>query len=722
MKVTAGREALLKPLQAVIGVVERRQTMPILANVLVVAKNGEVAITATDLEVELVANAAVQVDSPGEVTVPGRKLLDICRALPDDAEISIGQSGEKLIIKSGRSKFSLTTLPAAEFPTVEDINAGHSIEVSQEVLARLLDKTHFSMAQQDVRYYLNGLLLETGNSVLRAVATDGHRLALSEAALEDSSIPEQQVIVPRKGVLELQRLMSGEGDLTIELGSNHVRIQLDGIRFTSKLIDGRFPEYERVIPQDTSNSMVADKGVFKGALQRTAILSNEKYRGIRLIIRQGNMVLQAHNPEQEEAEEELEIEYSGDEIEIGFNVNYLLDALGAIEADEVNLAVVDGNSSCLLRDPGTIAVSTLSCRCVCSRLPLKTFKATDFRCLESAGLEFSEGNNLIYGPNASGKTSILEAIGYLGRARSFRGAGVAELVRHGAREFILFGKADTGSRVTALGIRNGRDGLEVHVDGEKSSSAAPLAEALPLQVIDPDVHELIAGGPENRRRYIDWVAFHVEQPYLEAWRRYRRALKQRNAALKSGDRRADLESWDKELAELGLAVDAARQRMLDISAPGLEELGEAFLGSEVSIEYARGWSADKELLEALRSGRERDYQLGSTQAGPHRGDLKLRYDERQARKLVSRGQQKLLACAMILAATEVVQTHLEKPLTLLIDDPAAELDSDSLTRLMVAVANLGCQVVATTLELDKPLFHEEPALFHVEQGQVAAVN
>jgi DNA replication and repair protein RecF len=355
-------------------------------------------------------------------------------------------------------------------------------------------------------------------------------------------------------------------------------------------------------------------------------------------------------------------------------------------------------------------------------LPLKTFKATDFRCLETVSLEFSDGNNLIYGPNASGKTSILEAIAYLGRARSFRSAGISELVRHGQREFILFGKASAGSRLASLGIRNGRDGLEVHVDGEKSSSAAPLAETLPLQVIDPDVHDLIAGGPENRRRYIDWIAFHVEQPYLDSWRRYRRALKQRNAALKTGDRRADLESWDKELAELGLAVDSARQRMLEITAPTVEELGETFLDSEVTIEYASGWSEDKELLESLRGGRERDFQLGSTQSGPHRGDLKLRYDERQARKLVSRGQQKLLACAMILAATDVVQTHLEKPLTVLIDDPAAELDSDSLARLMTAVANLGCQVVATTLEPDRPLFYEEPMLFHVEQGRVEAAG
>lgn len=354
-------------------------------------------------------------------------------------------------------------------------------------------------------------------------------------------------------------------------------------------------------------------------------------------------------------------------------------------------------------------------------MPLKSLKVTDFRCLGSVALEFCEGNNLIYGPNASGKTSILEAIGYLGRARSFRSAGVGELVRHGKDEFVLFGKADTGSRLVSLGVRNGTNGLDVHVDGEKSGSAAPLAEALPLQVVDPDVHELIAGGPENRRRYIDWITFHVEQPYLDCWRMYRRALKQRNAALKSGNRRVDLESWDRELAELGLAVHAARQRMVDITAPALEELGEDFLDSDIRIDYARGWSADDELVEVLRKGRERDFQLGSTQSGPHRADLKLRYDARRARKVVSRGQQKLLACAMILAATDVVQTHLEKPLTLLIDDPAAELDNDSLSRLMTAVANLGAQVVATTLDRDKSLFFAEPRMFHVEHGDVRQV-
>jgi DNA polymerase-3 subunit beta len=219
-------------------------------------------------------------------------------------------------------------------------------------LGRLPEQTHFCIAQQDVRYYLNGLLLETGKKHLRAVATDGHRLALCQAEVPGGKLPEQQVIVPRKGVLELQRLMTGEGSLHLELGSNHIRIQLDGIRFTSKLIDGRFPEYERVIPQDTSNSLTADRQNFRGALQRTAILSNEKYRGIRLTIQANAVVLQAHNPEQEEAEEELEASYSGAEIEIGFNVNYLLDALGAIESEQVSLALVDGNSSCLLRDPG----------------------------------------------------------------------------------------------------------------------------------------------------------------------------------------------------------------------------------------------------------------------------------------------------------------------------------------------------------------------------------
>jgi DNA replication and repair protein RecF len=355
-------------------------------------------------------------------------------------------------------------------------------------------------------------------------------------------------------------------------------------------------------------------------------------------------------------------------------------------------------------------------------LPLVSFKCSDFRCLESVALSLSAGNNLICGANASGKTSILEAIAYLGRGRSFRGAGLRELLRHGQDEFVIFGKFDTGVRELALGIRNSKSGLEVRTDGEKRASAAALAEAMPLQVIDPEVHELVAGGPDNRRRYVDWIAFHVEQGYLDTWRRYRRTLKQRNAALRSGAVGESLSGWDQELAAHGEGVDAARRRMLDIVRPALGKVGEALLGSSVGIDYQQGWAAGQTLLESLAAAAERDVQLGSTQAGPHRADLKLVYDERQARKLVSRGQQKLLACAMILAATEIVQSALEKPLLLLLDDPAAELDRESVQHLMSAVEGLGCQVIATTLDSELALFSTSPRLFHVEHGVVELLS
>jgi len=355
-------------------------------------------------------------------------------------------------------------------------------------------------------------------------------------------------------------------------------------------------------------------------------------------------------------------------------------------------------------------------------LPLNTIKITDFRCLEAAEMDLGSGYNLIYGANASGKTSVLEGIAYLGRGRSFRGASTQDLIRNGASEFVLFGKTEIGPRVASLGVRNSRQGLEVHVDGEKSSGAAALAEMLPLQVIDPDVHNLVAGGPEERRRYIDWIAFHVEQGYLAQWRRFRRALKQRNAALRDGSSRDSLAGWDKELAEVGLEVHEARRRALEIARPALEEAGTTLLGSGVDFEYQRGWPADKTLLEALAASSERELQFGSTQTGPHRADMRLIYDERKARKRVSRGQQKLLACSLVVAAVEVVQTHLERPLLLLLDDPAAELDANSLNRLMSSVASLGCQVVATALEADKSLFPQTPSLFHVEQGLLRQVE
>jgi len=351
-------------------------------------------------------------------------------------------------------------------------------------------------------------------------------------------------------------------------------------------------------------------------------------------------------------------------------------------------------------------------------LPLNSIKITDFRCLTSAELQLDKRYNLIYGPNASGKTSLLEAIAYLGRGRSFRGASTQDLIRYGASEFVLFGKTTVGSRAASLGVRNSQAGLEVHVDGEKGSGAAALAEVLPLQVIDPDVHNLVAAGPEERRRYVDWIAFHVEHGFLGQWRRFRRALKQRNAALRAGANRETLAGWDKELAEVGLEVHEARCRALEIVRPTLEDAGRLLLGSGVDFEYQRGWSADKTLLEALATAGEREQQSGSTQTGPHRADMRLIYDQRRARKRVSRGQQKLLACSLIVAATEVVQTRLERPLLLLLDDPAAELDAKSLDRLMSSVAGLGCQVVATALEVDKRLFPQPPSLFHVEQGNL----
>lgn len=354
MKFSADREAILSPLQAVIGVVERRQTMPILANVLISGRDDQLSLTATDLEVELVARAPVTLQQAGEITVPGRKFLEIIRALPDKAVVTFAVEGERVLVKSGKSRFTLTTLPASDFPTIEDIRAQHTVNVDQPTLRRLLDKTHFSMAQQDVRYYLNGMLMEVAGNVLRTVATDGHRLAYCESALSPPASSAHQVIVPRKGVLELQRLLGGDGSVEVAIGTNHVRAQIGDIRFTSKLIDGRFPEYGRVIPNDPPKKVQADRELLRGALQRAAILSNEKYRGIRLALRSKLLVLQAHNPEQEEAEEELEVDYDGEEVEIGFNVNYLLDALAAVDGTSVVLGLTDANNSCLLTAPGVL--------------------------------------------------------------------------------------------------------------------------------------------------------------------------------------------------------------------------------------------------------------------------------------------------------------------------------------------------------------------------------
>lgn len=355
MKFSAEREAILTPLQAVIGVVERRQTMPVLANVLLVAKDNLLTVTASDLEVELSANNVATIQNAGEITVPGRKLLDIVKALPDKATVTVSIEGERATVRSGKSRFTLTTLPATDFPIVENIEVKQKVSLAQAELKVLLDKTHFSMAQQDVRYYLNGLLFELNDRQLRLVATDGHRLALAESNLGDAVGAGLQVILPRKGVLELQRILGSHGEVQLSIGANHMRVSVDGVRFTSKLIDGRFPDYSRVIPDEPNRVVAANRLALRAALQRAAILSNEKYRGIRLTLKPNLLIMQAHNPEQEEAEEEMEVSHSGEAMEIGFNVNYLMEALAAVDGDAVELGFTDGNSSCLIKAPGTVS-------------------------------------------------------------------------------------------------------------------------------------------------------------------------------------------------------------------------------------------------------------------------------------------------------------------------------------------------------------------------------
>ena len=248
---------------------------------------------------------------------------------------------------------------------------------------------------------------------------------------------------------------------------------------------------------------------------------------------------------------------------------------------------------------------------------IRRFKVNDFRCIESAELSFSPEFNLVYGPNASGKTSLLEALAYLGRGKSFRGASTSNLVRHGTNGFVLFGETEAEGPGRRLGVRNSREGLEVRVDGSSDGGLAALAEALPLQVIDPEVHSLVAGGPELRRRYLDWVAFHEEHDHLQAWRRFRRALKQRNAALKAGSGTATIRSWNAEFVELGEQLDDSRRRALEVAAESLAKYGLGLLGTDLGFEYQQGWSREKSLGAALEEGLARDRQQGATQHGPH---------------------------------------------------------------------------------------------------------
>ena len=352
MKFTISRDALLKPLNLVAGVVERRQTLPILANVLMVLDGDRLALTGTDLEVELVGRVQLPAaGDSGEVTVPARKLVDICKSLPEGSDIEFTAQDNKVTVKSGRSRFTLATLPAREFPNVEDSMGTHQFTIKQGQLKRLIDRTGFAMAQQDVRYYLNGMLWEIKGSQMRVVATDGHRLAMCTLPGKIEATDDTQVILPRKGVLELARLLlEDEADIAIVIGSNHIRATTNDFTFTSKLVDGKFPDYQRVLPRAPDKIVLGSRLELRQAFTRTAILSNEKYRGVRLKLTKNSLDIVANNPEQEEAEETVPVDYQGDSLEVGFNVSYLLDVLGVLSGEQVKLSLSDPNSSALLEE------------------------------------------------------------------------------------------------------------------------------------------------------------------------------------------------------------------------------------------------------------------------------------------------------------------------------------------------------------------------------------
>jgi len=350
MKFSLSREALLKPLQLVVGVVERRQTLPILSNVLLSLEQSRLSMTGTDLEVEIVG--VTDIDATGEdgdVTVSARKLVDICRSLPDGAMVDFSSSDGKATIKSGRSKFTLSTLPANEFPSVDEGEKSVEFMVAGSVLKGLIEATSFAMAQQDVRYYLNGMLWELNENKLRAVATDGHRMALCDGICDVSVVEPITSIIPRKGIIELSRLLD-ENEVKVAMGSNHIRVTGGDYCFTSKLVDGAYPDYDRVLPKGGDKIVVGDRAELKQAFGRAAILSNEKYRGVRVLLSEGSIKMVANNPEQEEAEEEVSVNYSGEDLEIGFNVSYLLDVLSVITGAKVRITLSNSNSSALVED------------------------------------------------------------------------------------------------------------------------------------------------------------------------------------------------------------------------------------------------------------------------------------------------------------------------------------------------------------------------------------
>lgn len=350
------RDQLLAPLQAVSGIVERRHTLPILSNVLLERAGTNVTILATDIEIQIRTRFAAEEGEDGAVTVAARKLQDILRSLPEATDVSLVLEDKRLQVKAGKSRFNLQTLPAADFPKLSVNQEGaRKLTVSQREFRRLLAQTQYAMAAQDVRYYLNGLLLLTEGMSLKAVATDGHRLAYASIPLAETS-EKQEVILPRKTVLELNRLLSDSDDLlTVDITENQARFSFGDIELVSKLIDGKFPDYTRVIPAETRNVVTVDRQTLQQAMARAAILTNEKFRGVRLLLDEGSLKINAANAEQEEAQEEIEIEYGGDKLDVGFNVSYLLDVLANTSVESVSWGFNDANSSALMTIPGNDA-------------------------------------------------------------------------------------------------------------------------------------------------------------------------------------------------------------------------------------------------------------------------------------------------------------------------------------------------------------------------------
>ncbi len=352
---------------------------------------------------------------------------------------------------------------------------------------------------------------------------------------------------------------------------------------------------------------------------------------------------------------------------------------------------------------------------------LRVLRAQNLRCLESVEIEAHPARNVIVGVNGAGKTSILEAIYVLGRGKSFRGGTLSTLIRSGTSGFTVFGEAGDSDGRHRIGIQGSRGGIEARCDGRSGVTMADLAKVLPVQVIDPQVHELIQGGPSGRRRFIDWGVFHVKHGFLEAWRRYRRALQQRNAGLRQGLSRSVISVWDHELIESGLVIDAARRSYVETDLTLSSSICDDMMTKDVKCSYLSGWSSEESFAEALAGSWERDRSLRSTQVGPHRGELAIRSDGEAARHRLSRGQQKMLSIALVLAQSIVVSRAINRRVTLLVDEPAAELDDAHLRRLLEMLRRDELQLFVTALDAAALPLEPSSRVFHVEHGEVSTL-